>query len=222
MYAHTTHGFLASRDQHTEIRPCRIEPTLRLEQGKILYHQGDAGETIYKVKEGVLRLSRVTVKGRQQVVAFAFPGDTFGFPVKGRRHTDCDALVPSRLVVQSARMPGDGSVRADELASLARAALHEIGDMQEHLMILGRKSSREKVAAFLSTVSRRLGEADGEAIRVDLPMGRTDIADYLGLRTETVSRAFTDLRQSGIISLGTAQSVSILDPEALDDIAEGD
>jgi CRP/FNR family transcriptional regulator len=69
---------------------------------------------------------------------------------------------------------------------------------------------------------RRVGLKDAEGIHVDLPMSRADIADFLGIRTETVSRAFTDFRLAGLIALPSAQHVRILRPDALADIAEGD
>ena len=77
-------------------------------------------------------------------------------------------------------------------------------------MTLGRASARERVASFLLVLMRRVGQHDAEGIHIDLPMSRSDIADFLGLRTETVSRAFTDLRQSGAIALPSAQNVTVV------------
>ncbi len=225
MYVAFDTGFL-SREQAIHVDTSRkrsaLETTMKLPPGHFLFHQGDEGQTIYRVTEGVLRLSRVSEKGRQQVVAFGYPGDIVGFPVAGQRNTDCDALTTAKVQVLPARLPRDGSGGMAEAAFLAAAALLEIGNMQEHLMTLGRKSSRERVSSFLLVLMRRVGRHDRDAIHVDLPMSRADIADFLGLRTETVSRAFTDLREARIIDLPTAQHVAVLDPDRLEEVAEAD
>jgi CRP-like cAMP-binding protein len=202
--------------------PAGREHQVRLRPGQFLFHQGDAARTIYRVTEGVVRLAHVTEKGHQQVIAFGYPGDLVGLPVRGLRNTDCDALTPAVLTVIAARLPEESNGAAAEAAFLAAAALWEIGAMQEHLMTLGRKSSRERMASFLVVLMRRVGRHDADGIHVDLPMSRADIADFLGIRTETVSRAFTDFRTAGLIALPSAQHVTILKPEALAEIAEGD
>jgi CRP/FNR family transcriptional regulator, anaerobic regulatory protein len=94
--------------------------------------------------------------------------------------------------------------------------------MQEHLTTLGRTSARERVASFLVVLMRRVGLKDERGIHIDLPMSRADIAGFLGLRTETVSRAFTEFRLARLISLPTAQHVTVLQPEALAEVAEGE
>jgi CRP-like cAMP-binding protein len=198
------------------------EHQVRLRPGQFLYHQGDEARTVYRVAEGVLRLSRVTERGHQQVIAFGYPGDIVGLPVRGLRNTDCDALTLAVLTAIPARLPEGTGGEAAEAAFIAAAALWEIGAMQEHLTTLGRTSARERVASFLVVLMRRVGCRDEGGLHVDLPMGRADIAGFLGLRTETVSRAFTDFRQSGLIALPSAQHVTILKPEALAAVAEGD
>jgi CRP-like cAMP-binding protein len=200
----------------------RARPNVvRLRPGQTLYHQGDDARSIYSVTKGVLRLARVTEKGHQQVVGFGYPGDFAGFPLCGRRSTDCDALTPAEVIVLSARLP-DHDASGSDATFLAAAALWEIGAMQDHLMTLGRKSSRERVASFLVVLMARGGREESDGVHVDLPMSRADIADFLGIRTETVSRAFTDLRRAGLIRLPTAQHVTILRPDALSGMAEAD
>lgn len=198
------------------------EHEVRLKPGQFLFHQGDEARTIYRVTKGVVRLSLVTEKGHQQVVAFGYPGDIVGFPVRGLRNTDCDALTPAALTAIAARLPEASSGGTAEAAFLAAAALWEIGAMQEHLITIGRASSRERVASFLVVLMRRVGRKDAAGIHLDLPMSRADIADFLGIRTETVSRAFTEFRRAGLIDLPLAQHVRILKPEALIEAAESD
>lgn len=195
---------------------------VRLRPGQFLFHQGDEARTIYRVTEGVVRMSHVTENGHEQVVAFGYPGDVVGLPVRGQRNTDCDALTAATLTAIPASLPEDSAGSVAEAAFLAAAALWEIGAMQEHLITLGRTSARERVASFLVVLMRRVGTHDEAGIYIDLPMSRADIAGFLGLRTETVSRALTDFRLSGLIALPSAQHVTILKPDALAEVAEGE
>lgn len=222
MYVTATLPTLLSRHS-TPVKPSIVrQRTITIKPGKHLFLEGDTADRIYEVASGVLRLTRILEDGRRQVIAFGYPGDTVGFPSDGNYHTDCDALVPSILVVH----------RRDQLTSakgntalherLLQAALREISAMQDHFMMLGRKSSIEKLASFLMVLSDRVGEPLGGFDQVSLPMTRADIADFLGLTTETVSRTFTQLRKSQIIAIDHVNTVIILKPAALRAIADGD
>lgn len=103
---------------------------------------------------------------------------------------------------------------------LLAMASNELAAAQEQMVLLGRKTARERVASFLLGMVQR-GERAGHAGEVvSLPMTRADIADYLGLTTETVSRTFTNLRGGGTISLDGASIVHILDADALEELAD--
>jgi CRP-like cAMP-binding protein len=196
--------------------------TVTIKPGKHLFLEGDPADRIFEVASGVLRLTRVMEDGRRQVIAFGYPGDTVGFPSDGLYHTDCDALMPTTLVahrradLETAK--GDAALHQ----RLLLAALREISGMQDHFMMLGRKSSIEKLASFLQVLTDRVGEPLGDFNQVTLPMTRADIADFLGLTTETVSRTFTQLRKSQIIAIDHVNTIIILKPIALQSIAEGD
>ncbi len=196
--------------------------TITIKPGKHLFLEGDAADLIYEVARGVLRLTRIMEDGRRQVIAFGYPGDTVGFPCEGAYHTDCDALVPTTLIVHRRADLESAKGNAALHARLLRAALREISAMQDHFMMLGRKSSVEKLASFIQVLAERVGEPFGEFQQVSLPMTRADIADFLGLTTETVSRTFTQLRKSKIIAIDHVNTVIILKPLALQAIASGD
>lgn len=196
--------------------------TITVKPGKHLFLEGDVADRIYEVASGVLRLTRIMEDGRRQVIAFGYPGDTVGFPCDGFYHTDCDPLVPTTLVVHRRADLESAKGNPALHARLLRAALREISAMQDHFMMLGRKSSVEKLASFLQVLSDRVGEPLGEFQQVNLPMTRADIADFLGLTTETVSRTFTQLRKSQIIAIDHVNTVIILKPLALRTIAAGD
>ncbi|WP_299610852.1 helix-turn-helix domain-containing protein [uncultured Tateyamaria sp.] len=199
----------------------RTSPRTLLKKGKHLYREGDEVERIYQVETGVVRLTRMLEDGRRQVIAFGYPGDIIGFPADGCHHTDCEALVDTTLQAYNRAALDHGNGDPDLHMALLHAALREISAMQDHVMMLGRKSAAEKVASFLNVITQRYGEDLGVYRQIDLPMSRSDIADFLGLTTETVSRAFTALRLSGVIALDGAQTIIVMQPAMLQDLSRG-
>ena len=194
----------------------------RAKSGANLYFEGDAVERLYQVRSGVLRLTRLLEDGRRQVIAFGYPGDIVGFPCDGLHHTDCDALVDTTYVTYGRSALEDGHDNPALHEELLQAALREIAAMQDHFMMLGQKTSLEKVAAFLSTLTDRVGEFKDGFAQVDLPMSRADIADFLGLTTETVSRTLTQLRKKGVINIDNVHTVVVLQPEELLHLSVGE
>jgi CRP-like cAMP-binding protein len=193
----------------------------RLKPGAYLYFAGDEVEWLYQVTSGVLRLTRLLADGRRQVIAFCYPGDIVGFPADDLHHTDCAALTDARLQPFRRAHLESGEGDATLHCALLQAALREISAMQDHFMMLGRKSAAEKLASFLCVLSERVGENLGAYRQVELPMSRSDIADFLGLTTETVSRTFTQLRKSRIIAIDNIHTIIIQRPTALLSLAEG-
>ena len=197
-------------------------PETRLKSRSYLYFEGDPVDWLYQVKTGVLRLTRLLEDGRRQVIAFGYPGDIVGFPANGLHHTDCEALVETTLQPYRRSMLEEGDGDPQLHRELLQAALREIGAMQDHFMMLGRKSAVEKVASFLCVLVDRVGEDLGEYRQVQLPMSRSDIADFLGLTTETVSRTFTQLRKSGVIAIDSIHTIIVQRPTALTSLSMGD
>lgn len=193
----------------------------RLKTGSYLYFEGDEVERLYQIESGVVRLTRVLEDGRRQVIAFGYPGDIIGFPAQGVHHTDCDALVDTQLTPISRKALDDSTLDPALHTALLKAALHEISAMQDHFMMLGRKSASEKVASFLSVLLDRIGDTETSPPVIDLPMSRSDIADFLGLTTETVCRCITALRKAEVIRLVGPSKVEVLSPRSLAQRAEG-
>lgn len=191
------------------------------EPGRHLYLEGDEAECLFEVVSGVLRLTRLMENGRRQVIAFGYPGDIVGFPSDGLHHTDCDVLRKARVIPHRRVHLESASHDPGLHAKLFRAALQEISAMQDHFMMLGRKSAGEKVASFFCTLADRVGEPLGNFTQFDLPMSRSDIADFLGLTTETVSRAITQLRRSKVIEIDHIYTVIVLKPDALFALGDG-
>ncbi|MEM8794979.1 MAG: helix-turn-helix domain-containing protein [Pseudomonadota bacterium] len=191
--------------------------------GKTVFHEGDNAEFIYEILEGVVRSSKMLVDGRRQVLSFGYPGDMIGLSHDEFYHSDCDAVAPVKVRVFR-KNAFSGAMESDPAfcAHLLRTAAAEVNSMQEHFLMLGRKSAMEKIASFLITLLDRQSAEREDANSFALPMKRADIADFLGLTIETVSRTLTVLRKKGIIELPTAQKVHVLKPLALRDLAESD
>lgn len=190
-------------------------PEKRLQAKSYLFYEGDQVDWLYQVTTGVVRLTRLLIDGRRQVISFGYPGDFVGFPSGDAHHTDCEALTDVRLQPYSRSSLENAHDDPALHKVLVQAALHEISGMQDHCMMLGRKSASEKVASFLNVLAERVGEDIGNYKQFQLPMSRSDIADFLGLTTETVCRTLTQLRKSKIIAIDNIHTIVLLRPTAL-------
>jgi CRP-like cAMP-binding protein len=199
----------------------RKTPLKSLKKGAYLYFEGDDVTHLFLIETGVVRLTRVLEDGRRQVIAFGYPGDIIGFPARGAHHTDCDALSDTKLCPIPRKALEDSSFDPGLHKALVQAALQEISAMQDHFMMLGRKSAPEKVASFLNVLLERIGDVSLDPPVIDLPMSRSDIADFLGLTTETVCRCLTALRKAAIIRVDGISKVAVLDEPALSQRADG-
>jgi CRP/FNR family nitrogen fixation transcriptional regulator len=177
-----------------------------------IFGDEEPADFVYKVVSGAVRTARVLADGRRQVGAFLLPGEVFGVE-HGDVHrfsaeavSDCRIALVRRSAVDKAAEQCSRSAR--ELWSLAARDLNRL---QDHIMLLGRKNASERVGAFLLDMAMR---TDGGDV-VDLPMSRTDIADYLGLTIETVSRTLTQLERDHAIALPSCRHILLRNPAAL-------
>ena len=195
--------------------------TRTVSAGTLLFCEGDESLQVYEIIEGVVRSSKMLCDGRRQIVAFGYPGDILGISHDCRYHSDCEAI--SDVKVRVHRKNACNSKVQDEpefCNLLLKHTASEMNNMQEHFMMLGRKSALEKVSSFLTVLLDRVGEAREEGTAFSLPMSRSDIADFLGLTIETVSRTLTKLRKDGIIDLPNPHHVAVLKPGTLRACAE--
>jgi CRP/FNR family nitrogen fixation transcriptional regulator len=178
-----------------------------------IYAQGDDVEHLYRLVSGMVRTRRLTADGRRQVGDFYYPGDLFGLEPGPDYLYAAEALIDCKvqLVRRSAIRAHAGDAALDR--AILEAAGHELQRMQGHVMLLGRKNAREKVAAFLA------GLADGGDSEVELPMGRQDMADYLGLTIETVSRMLTQLQSASVVEFDGYRNFTVKRWDALENLA---
>jgi CRP/FNR family nitrogen fixation transcriptional regulator len=180
-----------------------------------IYAQEDDVERLFRVISGVVRTTRVTIDGRRQVGDFYYPGDLFGLEIGPLHEFSAEALTECQVesVRHAAVRNFVGDVELDR--AILDATRRELQRVQGHVMLLGKKGAREKVAASL------LGLAEHEQIGgVDLPMGRQDMADYLGLTIETVSRMLTQLQSDNVVQFPSLRRFKVTQRQALEAIAE--
>jgi len=167
-----------------------------------VFAQEDSSSFFYNLLDGVMRLYKLLPDGRRQIVGFALPGDFVGMTTEERHGFSADAIGPV-TVCQFAKAPFArfSDDKPNLLRRMNELAVQELNQARDHMVLLGRRSAEEKVATFLVGWRDRLVDLRGPSNMVPLPMSRQDIADYLGLTIETVSRTFTKLEREGIIAI---------------------
>ena len=177
-----------------------------------IYAEGETSGYVYKVISGLVRISKLLPDGRRQISAFHLPGEMFGFEANELHHASAEAVVPTKVVAYRWEgVLGAERQSASFLRELLNLTVLGLRHTQDHLLLLGRKNALERLAEFLLGMSARMG---GSSV-LDLAMPRHDIADYLGLTLETVSRMFAELKEMGAIRLESARRVHLLDKAAL-------
>jgi CRP-like cAMP-binding protein len=186
--------------------------TLHVGRDQEVFGEGEPADHVYKVVRGGVRAFRTLSDGRRQICDFYLPGDVFGVEPGSEHRVTAEALTDSVLVAarRGALRPDDGAA-AQHLWALA---MEELRRSQDHALTLGRRSAGERVASFLVEMADRVG--DGAS--VELPMSRQDMADYLGLTIETVSRSLTQLQVSGLIRLAGLRSILLRKRPALTEL----
>jgi CRP-like cAMP-binding protein len=210
----------ASQDQSMARREARstmeaLEAIMRFHRGETIYDQGDPAEYWYCVASGLARKCALMPEGRRRIVDFLLPGEFFGFSAGDEHAFAVEAVVEGTTVARYPRGRIERLADGDpQLRRLIRELVFQaISRVQARILILGPTTAREKVFYFLADIAKRSSHETTAA--VVLPMTRYDIADYLSLSVETVSRSLTRLRHSGAISLLDVRRVRILNEQQL-------
>ena len=189
--------------------------------GQTLVQEGDEAEAVYNIIEGTVRLFKLLPDGRRQITGFLFSSDFIGLALRDRYAYSVEAVSDS-VVCRFPRLKLEALF--EEMPRLENSLLdrasNELVAAQDQILLLGRKTAMERLASFLLTLAARQGIA-GKGAVLALPMTRTDIADYLGLTIETVSRSITKLRNEGLIDTPGIHAITLLDPEGLRELNEG-
>jgi CRP-like cAMP-binding protein len=182
-----------------------------------IYGEEEDTDFVYKVISGAVRTYKIMRDGRRQIGGFHLPGDYFGFERGDHHLLTAEATTESKvLLFKRSQMETLATHSIDAARELWLMAADHLRHAEDHMLLLGRKTATERLAAFLLEMDERLGH---EGI-VELPMSRRDIADYLGLTLETVSRGFSQFQASGIVHLIDARHVAIVKRHRLEIDAE--
>ena len=195
----------------------RIGTAMSLARGETLFYEGDAALSCFKVISGALRSCRVLADGRRHIAEFFLPGDFIALSAEAAHRFTAEAVTETKLM----RYPRHSVEQMTEAQPrLSRCLLdllcRSLSAAQQQMLLLGRKNAVERMASFLLMMADRA--SDGE--HVSLPMTRSDIADHLGLTTETVSRIFGQLKSQRVIQLKGASEVVVTDIDALEELAQ--
>jgi len=195
---------------------------IELDHGDPLFDEGEPAKYVFSVTSGAVKVYKLLADGRRQMTGFLFPGDFLGLADEETYAYSAEAVTRSTLCRFARRQLQALLERYPRMERrLLTMASHELAAAQEQMLLLGRKTAREKIASFLLMLSRRAELRGLDASPVEVPMSRNDIGDYLGLTTETVSRTFTQLKQDGRIRLLARGRVDLVDRKGLHDISEG-
>jgi CRP/FNR family transcriptional regulator len=205
----------------------RLSFRKRYPPGRLIAGIDPAETWCAQVLSGVVKLTKTLPDGRQQIVGLLFPSDFLGRPFGSASPYAAEAATEVELCCHNRRQFEELMHEQPDLKQLfLERTLDEVDAAREWMLLLGRKSAGEKVAALILHIARRLAAAGcasgvGAApMRFDLPLSRTEMADYLGLRIETVSRQLKHLRTAGVIGAGTGRSITLENMAALERMTE--
>ena len=186
--------------------------TLRFDRNEEIFGEEEEADFVYKVISGAVRDVRILSDGRRQIGAFHLPGEVFGLEC-GKTHAySAEAVIDSEIaLVRRSALDKAAECSGGAGRKLWDITARDLQRLQDHMLLLGRKSAMERVASFLMRMASRGGEGNV----ADLPMSRSDIADYLGLTIETVSRTLTQMVRDHLIVMATSRHILLADRLAL-------
>ena len=200
----------------------RLKSFRDISAGQAIVWRGDEVGFVASVTSGVAKLTKTMEDGRTQMVGLLLPGDFLSHPLRAHAEFDISAATDVRLCT----FPRKPFLKIlDDTPNIAQQimamALDELDAARDWMLLLGRKTAREKLATFLDMIARRQAGGGAGAQVLSLPMSRSEIADYLGLTLETISRQLSVLKRDGVIRFEDQRRFRILDAAALHD-ATGD
>jgi CRP-like cAMP-binding protein len=187
-------------------------------RNETIFCEGETADQIYQIAGGTVRMCRHTSDGRRNIIDFLLPGDLIGFLECPDQPATAEAVTDVTLM--SYPRSGFDRLAASNPVIHSRVLCHlsaNLLEVQQHVFVLGCQNAKERVASFLVRLAERMDIAAGD--RLDLTMGRQDIADHLGLTVETVSRAISALRADGIVAVPNSHQMTLLDMRVLRGLA---
>jgi CRP/FNR family transcriptional regulator len=174
----------------------RLATPIHFRAGKTIFSEGEPADSVFGLSQGVVRLYKLLPDGRRQILAFALPGDFLGMPLAERHNFSADTI-GEVILCRFSRADLTKFIESSPniMRLMVEFATRELDMAQDQLLLLGNASAEEKVAIFLVSWRNRLARLSVFSETVPLPMRRQDIADFLGLKLETVSRTLAKFEQ---------------------------
>lgn len=186
-----------------------------------LFLDGDSASHFYEVLDGFLCVYKLLPDGRRHIISFAFPGDLIALGAETRHRFSAEAIEKAQVrCIAKSNLSQTISRDPDLAQKVIGYATNELAEARDQLLTVSRRSAMERVGSFLMALSRRNAKRNEDPTTLSLPMTRLDIADYLGLTLETVSRTISKLKAMGIIDLPHSSVVVVTDMVELEAIAE--
>lgn len=203
----------------------RLRPLVnhsRFDAHQTIFREAETAEYVFNVTAGTVKLYKLLPDGRRQITGFLFAGDFLGLALNETYTYTAEAINP----VAACRFPRKRLEHLfDDYPQLEKRmlgmAVDELAAAQDQMLLLGRKTAREKVASFLMMLSRRQISRGQDDNPIAVSMSRADIADYLGLTIETVSRTLTQLKKAGVLVLPDNSHVDVVEMDRLEELADG-
>jgi CRP/FNR family nitrogen fixation transcriptional regulator len=196
-----------------------IGTVLKFKRNAAVFNEGDPARHVYKVISGAIRTCRVLMDGRRQIADFTLPGDFFGLDWQGEHGFTAEAIADAVVVSyprSQLELIAETQVAVQKL--LMSLLCKGLSATQNHVVMLGRQTAQERLAWFLLSI---MGRSDDDT-NLELPMSRLDIADYLGLTIETVSRGISQFKRRRLITVSGSHKVALNNVAALEAIASGE
>jgi CRP/FNR family transcriptional regulator len=186
------------------------KPIEQFAAGSPLFWEGDPAKHVFEVVEGVLRIFKILGDGRRAITGFLYPGDLVGVSMRDVHLYNAEAVTPVRVRRFSSIAFQEAINLSPELRPQLFAKLcDEMASAQDQMVLLSRKNAEERICTFLLLLAKRMSHDNNLSMSIEIPMSRLDMADYLGLTIETVSRTITSLIGRGIISQSGRHDIGI-------------
>jgi CRP/FNR family nitrogen fixation transcriptional regulator len=188
---------LRSRDLNVSLGRKAFWREFKYQRGTEIFGEAEPADYVYQITSGAVRTFKLLLDGRRQIAAFYLPGDIFGIEIGAAYRFTADAIVDTAVCIAKRRSIFGEGAEEDISATVLKLITKNLHHAENHLMLLGRQTALERLAAFLTEMDERLQSPNV----MILPMTRRDIGDYLGLSLETVSRTFSVLQGMELLNL---------------------
>jgi CRP/FNR family transcriptional regulator, anaerobic regulatory protein len=212
------HGVVCGALTTAQLRElCKHSMRRKIDAGSEIVAQGEEVSSYSNIMNGVVKLCKVMPDGRQQIVGLQFAPDFIGRPFVPESTLSAEAATPTEICVFPRRLLDRMISDTPELQhNLHAQALKELDAAREWMLTLGRRTAQEKVASLLYLVATHAEPETTSSAAFDLPLSRGEIADFLGLTIETVSRQMTKLRKQGVIRIENSRHITVPDMDELE------